>query len=177
MDKLTTGDKVIGISAILLLVFSLLPWFEASVDFGGGDLGIDFSESASENGWGIGFLWAGVPVILGLAMLAYVLISRFSPDTDLPEVAWPQILLGVGVVAALLVVIKLIIGVDENDLLPGAGAIDDEFVDDFLDDLDLSVTRQIGIYLSALAAIGLAVGAFLRMREDQGASRTPPTAF
>ena len=166
MSKLTTGDRVIGISAILLLIFSFLPWFEASVDFGGGDLGIDFSESASENGWGIGFLWAGVPVILGLAMLVYVLISRFSPDTDLPQV-----------VAALLVVLKLIIGVDENDLLPGAAEIDDEFVDDFLDDLDLSVTRQIGIYLSALAAIGLAVGAFLRMREDQAASNTPPTAF
>ncbi len=176
MSKLTTGDKVIGVSAILLFVFSFLDWFKVSANIDAGELGGDLSQSLSENGWGIGFLWAGIPVLLGLAMLAIVLVSRLSPDTDLPNVAWPQILLGMGVVAALLVVLKLLIGVDEGDLIPGADAIPDEFFDDF----DIDVSRQFGIYLSALAAIGLAVGAFLRMREVEptaGGPTDPPTAI
>lgn len=146
LNKLSTSDKVIAGSAIALLIFSFLPWF--TVDFG-------FGASASANGWEW-FLWGILPVLLGLVMLAQVAISAFSPETKLPDlpITWGQVHLGAGVIAAVLVVLKLLIG------------------EDFAD-------RDFGIFLSALAAVGLAVGGFLRFQEEKSGSTNtaPPSAF
>lgn len=135
LDKLARSEQVIAISAIVLLIASFLPWF--SIDLG------PFSVDA--NGWDVGFLWAGIPVILGLVMLAHVLVSKLSPDTKLPDlpVSWAQVHLGAGALAALLVVLKLLIGED-------------------------GVDRSFGLILATLAALGLAYGGFLYYREHQG---------
>jgi hypothetical protein len=159
LSKLTTADKVISISAIVLFIGSFLPWFTVEVE--GGEL---FSgASADGNGWDVGFFWAGFPVILGLAMLAIVAVRAFSPDTDLPDLpfTWGQAMLGAGVIAAIIVVLKLIIGEDDGGF-------------DFVE-----VKRAYGLFLSALAAIGLAVGGFLKMQEGETAAGPagPPQAF
>ncbi len=149
LNKLTLGDRIIALSAIVLLIASFLPWFEVSVD--GGEL---FSgASADGNGWDVGFLWAGLPVILGLLMLAVVAIRAFSPETNLPDlpITWGQALLGAGVLAAVLVLLKLLIGED-----PGSG------FDDFVE-----VSRAWGLFLATLAAIAFAVGGYLRYQEEQ----------
>jgi hypothetical protein len=178
LGKLTTGDRVVGISAILLLVFSFFPWFEVTAE---GDLGLggsDFSQSVTGNGWDVGFLWAGVPVILGLLLLAYVLVTRFSPQTQLPEVPWGPILLATAGLATLLVILKLLIGIDEGTLIPGYDATAADFFDEA--DISIDVSRQFGLFLSALAAIGLVVGAFLKFREAEGEAAggaSPPTSF
>ena len=156
LSKLTTADKVISISAIVLFIASFLPWF--TVEVNGGAFG---SASASGNGWDVGFLWSGIPVILGLAMLAVVAIRAFSPETSLPDlpITWGQALLGAGVLAALLVILKLLIGEDEG--------------------FGFDVSRSYGIFIATLAAIGLAVGGFMKMQEAEGggAAAGPPTSF
>ncbi len=144
LNKLTTGEKLTCVSAIVLLIASFLPWFEFPVPFIGGRV--------TANGWDVGFGWAGIPVILGLAMLVQILINRLSPGLKLPRmpVSWGQVHLIAGVVAAFIVVLKLLVGEDPSEL----------------------VDRSYGLFLAALAAVALAVGGFRIFKESQGASST-----
>lgn len=157
LNKLSTGDKLIAGSTIGLFIFSFLPWF--TVDFDGG-----FSQDFS--GWDVGFLWGRLPLFLAVLMSAYVGIKAFSPDTKLPTlpVAWGQALLGVGVLCAFLVILKLLIGEDAN----GADAA-----------FGFEIKRAYGLFLSVLATVGLAVGGFFKMQEgdDDSGGGAPPTTF
>ena len=156
LNKLTTSDKVIAGSAIALLIFSFFPWFEIS----------GFGFSGSSSGWD--YFFTGIlPVLLGLVMLAQVAITAFAPDTKLPDlpVTWGQVHLGVGAAAAVLVVLRLLMG-DDNFDIPGAAAA------------GVDSGRAFGLFLAALAAVGLAVGGFLKFQEEKsGASSAPPSSF
>ena len=165
LSKLTIGDKLIAGSTIGLFIFSFLPWFTVEFEGGLGFGGIsqDFS------GWDVGFLWGRLPLFLAVLMAAYVGIKAFSPDTKLPTlpVAWGQALLGVGVLCAFLVILKLLLGEDAG--VPGG-----------LDGTGIEINRSYGLFLSVLATVGLAVGGFFKMQEgddDAGGGAAPPTTF
>lgn len=159
LSKLSLGDKVIAGSGLALLIFSFFPWFEYS--FGG-------FGSIEQNGWD--FFFTGIiPVLLGLVMIAWVVATKLA-DIALPEMPVPQglLMLGMGGAAALLVVLRLLMGGDD------AGS-------DVLE-------RTIGIFLATLAALGLAGGGFLKFQEDggelpksggapKGDGTQPPTPF
>lgn len=150
LSKLSTSDKLIAGSGLVLFIASFLPWFTVSLT---GAPGLDgLSEDA--NGWDVGFMWAGLPALLGLAAAGIVLATRLGSATmpDLP-VTWGQAFLGAGAVSAVLVVLKLLVGEDGN-----------AFVD---------VDRAWGLFLAAVAAVGFAVGGFLRFQEEQGRPATP----
>lgn len=139
-NKLSLSDKIIAGSAIVLLIASFLPWFEVSA----------FGFSVSGNGWDVGFFWAGIPVILGLIMLAHVGIKNFGDDSKLPDlpVSWGQVHLGAGALAAVIVVLKLLIGESEGGV-----------------DFD----RAYGLFIATIAALGLAYGGFLKFQEEKKA--------
>jgi hypothetical protein len=149
LSKLSTADKVIAGSAIALFIFMFFPWFSVP----GSDVigGVDF------NGYDVGFLWGTFPMLLGLTMLALVAIRAFSPDTDLPELpfSYGQLQMGLGVLAAFLVVLKLLVGEDIAGF-----------------DLD----RSVGLFLAVVAALGLGAGGFLKMREGEDAAPAGPAA-
>jgi hypothetical protein len=138
LNKLSQSEKIIAGSGIALLLFSFFPWY----GLGGG----------SRNGWDY-FLFGIIPVLLGAVMVAQIAISRFT-ETKLPDlpVTWGQVHMIAGIAAAVLVVLKLLIG-------------DDVF--------GIDLDRKFGLFLATLAAIGLAVGGFLRSREPEPA---PPVA-
>ena len=141
LNKLTMPEKIISASAIVLLLASFLTWFKVSF------LGV----SVSFNGWDVGFLWCRLPVLLGIVMLAHIVIKNFFPQVNLPDAPWDRIHLGAGVLAAVLVVLKLLVGEEHTGV-----------------DFD----RGIGLILGALAAIGLGVGGFLYYKAANGSTST-----
>jgi len=146
LNKLTTSDKVIAGSGIVLFIAYFLPWFK--VDFG------QFGGSVSASGGDVGFLWSTFPMLIGLLLAGSVIATKLF-DVKLPDMPVPlgQIYLGLGGLAAVLVVLKLLIGEDPSEL----------------------VKRSFGLFIAAIAAIGLAAGGFLKFQEGDAAA-PPPSA-
>ena len=145
LNKLTTSDRLIAGGGLLLFIGSFLPWF-----------GIE-GFSGSGSGWDVGFLWGGIPALLGLACAAVILATKLG-DVKLPDlpITWGQAILGAAALSALLVLLKLLMGHEECAF-----------------DLCVDFDRKWGLFLSALAAIALAVGAFLKFQEgDAGVATT-----
>jgi hypothetical protein len=92
------------------------------------------------------FLIATIPVLLGVVMAVQVAVAAFVPQVKLPEAVlgftWTQIHLVLGFQATIMMLAFLI---------QDTGGLD----------------KGIGLYFMLLAAIGLLVGAVLRMREQQ----------
>ena len=160
LSKLSLGDKIIAGSGIALFIFSFLPWYKVEV------MGIS---GGSVSGWHY-FFTGIVPTLLGLVLLAWVVATKVA-EIDLPELPVPQglLLLGLGALAAVLVVLRLLLGAGE-----GAGITNDY------------VKRAFGLFLSTIAAIGLGVGGFFKFQDDggqlpksggQGGGSQPPTPF
>ncbi len=143
LNKLSTGDKVLAGSGIALFIFTFLTWFKFESSAFGRTFGV------SQNGWHF-FLTGIVPALLALALIGYVVATKLVDGVNLPDmpVGYPLVVLGMAALAALLVILRLLIGGDD------AGT-------DVLD-------RAFGIYLATLAALGLAAGGFLKFQEEGG---------
>ena len=146
MDKLTTSEKVILGGAIAYLIFMFFPWY-----------GIEDISDAGNTGWDY-FLGGIIPLILIVIMAVHIVVTRFAPDTQLPDppVPWSQVHLFAGAAAAVIVLLRTIIGSD----------VDTPFGDFGLD-------RKVGLFLALLAAIVVAVGGYLKSQE--GDTVPPPT--
>lgn len=147
--KLSKAEQIIGGGGVVLLIASFLPWFKAEVK----GLGLDVSSSAS--GWDY-FLTGIVPTLIGLIMVAQIALTHFAPQVKLPELPWGKVHLGLGIAAAVLVILRLLIGED------GEGVVD--------------ISRQFGLFIATLASLALAVGGFLKSQEA-AVPKAPPTAF
>ena len=146
LSKLSTSDKIIAGSGLVLFIASFLPWFGISIEGFG---------SESGNGWDIGFLWAGIPALLGLAAAGIVLATRLgTAEAPRLPITWGQAFLAAGALSALLVVLKLLIGHEEVGF-----------------DLD----REWGLYVAALAAIAFAIGGFLKFQEESTGRPSGPS--
>jgi hypothetical protein len=139
LNRLTRTEQLICGSAILLFVASLMPWFRVTF----------LGASVVRTGWQTGVLWCGLPVLLGLAMLAHLVITRFEVRVQVPDLPWARVHLVCGVLAGALVVLKLLVGHQESSV---------EF------------HRALGMLLAAMAGIGLALGGWRYFSEHGGAS-------
>jgi hypothetical protein len=103
---------------------------------------------AIDTGWD-SFLLGVVPVLLAVALAAQVLASRLT-NVRWPElpVGWPRVQAGVAGLVFLLVLLRFAFP-EEIDF--GVG--------------ELTLERQYGLFLALLAAGGVAIGAYLRLRE------------
>jgi hypothetical protein len=159
INKLNTGEKVIGVSGILLLVFSFFPW-----------LGFSYAGfSASKSAWTFTLCW--IAVVLGVAMAGLVIAKAAGADVpELGNLRWAHILLGVAIVAFVFILIKVIVG-------PSTGGVS-------LSGTGVSKDRKIGIFLGLIASAGLVAGAYLNAKETgdlpgafggaKGGSAPPP---
>lgn len=155
LQKLTVGDRVVTISAFAFLIFMFFPWYGLDNDL------ID----VTQNGFDY-FLSGWIPLVLAIAMVAQIAIVRFG-SSGLPKpgpLTWGQIHLIAGALAAFLVLLKVLIGDDVEILGVDVGDLD----------------RKVGVLLAFLAALGLAAGGFLKMRDPADAappsSPPPPSA-
>src|SRR3989304_2351287 len=143
MDKLLEkfmalgiGEKIIIVAGVLLFIDGFLPWY--SIDLG------PFG-SATRSGWqSPGAIWSMLAVLIGLAMGGAVILKGLT-EVEIPDnvggFSWPRILLGGGVAALVLLVVKLL---NESSYL------------------------GFGFYLGIICAAAPAVGGFLMFREEEG---------
>ncbi len=151
MDKIVekfmalgVGEKIILIAGVVLLIDGFLPWY--SIDLG------QFG-TFTRNGWeSPGAIWSVLAIFIGLAMGTAVVLKGLT-EVEIPEnvggLSWPRILLGGGVAALVLVVIKF---------------------------LNESSNLGFGFYLGIIAAAALAAGGLLMFREEGATVLSGPPA-
>jgi hypothetical protein len=134
--KMGLGEKIILIAAPLLLVASFLPWYD--VDFGIG--------SVTRSGWeSPGAIWSMLAVVVSLIAFGKVVLSNFTSvqipsDFGNPNITWGRIHLGLGIAAAVFILLKL---VNESSYL------------------------GFGFYIGIILVAALAVGGYLIFQEEQ----------
>jgi hypothetical protein len=148
-SKLSRGEKISAVSAVLLFVFMFFDWFGAKVSGVSG-----FSGSIEGGGGGGGSAWDTLDVIPVFLMLAIVLavgvaVVRLT-DADLElSVSLNAIVAAGGALAVLLILYRMI---DP----PGFG----------IPGVAVDTTLSLGIFLGLLAAAGIAYGGYSAMREE-----------
>jgi hypothetical protein len=135
LSKFSTADKLIVGGGLAYLVCMFLPWYGLA---GGSNTGWDY------------FLGGILPLLLILISAGRILLLQLSPETKLPDlpVSWGQAHLIAGAAAAVIVLLRLIIGSDECAL-------------GFCIDLD----RKFGLFLALIAAAVVAYGGFLKSKD------------
>ena len=149
-SRLTTGDIVTGVGGIVLPIALFLPWYGVSVDIAG------FSASETGSGWeALGF----IDILLFLISIAAIAIVAARAAGALPaDIPAPVILLGLGALAVLLVLYRIID-------IPVEGDIPDE--------VDLS--RKVGVFIALIGAAAVTYGGWRTNTETPAGRMTPGT--
>jgi hypothetical protein len=146
-DKLSTGEKISAVSAILLFVFMFFDWFGVEVSGVPG-----FSGDISGSG---GSAWDAldvIPIFLMLAIVAAIgvaVIRLTDADIELP-VSLNSIVAALGGFAVLLILFRIIFPPDFGSF----GGV------------EVDATLKLGIFLGLLASAGIAYGGYSAMREE-----------
>jgi hypothetical protein len=153
LKKLTPGEMIIGVSGILLLIFSFFKWYGITVLSG-----TPFEDTVGYNGWQRPSAFLSiVAILIGVVMAGHVIADKLA-GVDMPErlgkVGWGVFYLAGGVIAFVFVLIKWVSNTDYT---------------------------KFGIYVGLLTTLGLAVGGFLVAKErghlaelTSGGGSTPP---
>jgi hypothetical protein len=148
LDRLSPGEKVAGISAILLFIFMFFEWFGVEVSGVPG-----FSGSVSSSGGGSA--WDAldyIPIVLLLTIVAALVMVglRLADSAVEPVVPMSAIVAVLGALSVLLILFRII---DP----PSFGSYGGVSVD---------ATLSVGIFLGLIAAGGIAYGGYSAMREE-----------
>jgi hypothetical protein len=106
MDNFSRDDRLVGGLAILLAICLLFfPWFDITVNVGAFSASATFTATGDPDGW-LGIL----AVIACLALIADLLVEKFSPQTTLPTIGGtrPDTRFILAVVAAGFVALKFL---------------------------------------------------------------------
>jgi hypothetical protein len=145
VDRLSTGEKISAVSAILLFVFMFFDWFGAKVEAEG------FTGTSS----GGGSAWDAldvIPIFLMAAIvvaLAVAVIRLTDADVE-PPFSLNTLVAVLGGLAFVLILYRIISPPDIGDI-PG---------------VSIDTTRKLGIFLGLIAAGGIAYGGYSAMREE-----------
>lgn len=149
-QKLSTGEKISAVSAILLFAFMFFDWFGAKVS---GVPGFSGSVEGGGGGGG-GSAWDTLDVIPIFLMLAIVvalgvaLVRLTDADLEL-SISLNAIVAALGGLAVLLILFRIL---DPPSFgIPGV-AID--------------TTLRLGVFLGLISAAGIAYGGYSAMREE-----------
>lgn len=147
LDKLSPGEKIAGVSAILLFVFMFFEWFGVKVTGVGG-----FSGSVPGGG---GSAWDAldlIPIFLMITIIAALVMVglRLADSTAEPPVPMSTIVAVLGAISVLLILFRI---VSPPDFASFGG-------------VSVEATRSFGIFLGLIAAGGIAYGGYSTMREE-----------
>jgi hypothetical protein len=159
VDRLSTGEKIAGVSAILLFIFMFFDWFTVSASNG------FISVSVGGSAWDA---LEVIPIILLIAIVAAVGVAvvRLSDAVFEPSISINAVVSILGIVSVLLILYRIV--------SPPSSGVD-----------GISVDPALGIFLGLIAAAGIAYGGYRAMQEEGssfgeigdhlgGGSGTPP---
>ncbi|MDQ2630335.1 MAG: hypothetical protein M3Y75_05095 [Actinomycetota bacterium] len=143
LDRLSTGEKIAGLSGVLLFIFMFFDWF--TVDISGGE-GL-FSVSVGGSAWDALDV---IPIILMLAVIAAVAVAiiRLTDAVFEPPVSVNAVVAILGALSVLLILYRIIDPPSAGDV-PG-----------------VDVNPALGIFLGLIAAVGIAYGGYRAMQEE-----------
>jgi len=143
VDRLSTGEKIAGVSAILLFIFMFFDWFTVSASNG------LVSVSVGGSAWDALDV---IPIILLIAILAAVGVAvvRLTESAFEPSISMNAVVAILGIISVLLILYRIISPPDS-----GFSGV--------------SVDPAVGIFLGLVAAAGIAYGGYRAMQEE-GAS-------
>jgi hypothetical protein len=147
LDRLNTGEKIAGVSAILLFIFMFFDWFGVEISGEGGS--ISFGSGAGGNAWQALDV---IPFILLIAIVVALVnvFLRLSESDYEPPISMNVAVAVLGGIAVLLVLFRVISPPDFGSF----GGVDAEG------------TREFGLFLGLLASIGIAFGGYKGMQEE-----------
>jgi hypothetical protein len=164
--NVSRGALIAGIAAVLLFIFMFFGWYGvdniSTSGFGfeqeiSGDQinSLGGGADTSANAWQAFSLIDLILFVCIVGVVVMVLLELTGAAVNLP-VAPSAIIAGLGILAFVLILFRLII-------TPDTGA------DDFAPagvDINVDVSRKIGVFLGLLASAGMAVGGWLSMQEE-----------
>lgn len=145
LNRLGNGERIAGVSAIVLFVFMFVDWYDVSVSGGGfstGSLGSGSAWDALSN----------LPIFLVVVIVAVLALVVFRLSDSTYELPFPAsvFVAGLGLASVLLILYRI---VDT----PGGGSFGGVSVD---------VSPTFGIFVSLLAAAGITYGGWRAMEEE-----------
>jgi hypothetical protein len=139
-DRLSTGEKTAGVSAILLFIFMFFDWFTVSASNG------FISVSVGGSAWDALDV---IPIILMVAIVVAVGVAvvRLTDAVFEPSISVNAVVAVLGIVSVLLILYRIISPPDS-----GFSGV--------------SVDPAVGIFLGLVAAAGIAYGGYRAMQEE-----------
>lgn len=140
VDRLSTGEKIAGVAAILLFIFMFFDWFTVSASNG------FISVSVGGSAWDA-LDW--IPIFLMITIIAAVGVAvvRLSDAVFEPSVSMNAVVAVLGIVSVLLILYRIID--------PPSSGVD-----------GINVDPAVGIFLGLIAAAGIAYGGYRAMQEE-----------
>jgi hypothetical protein len=147
VDRLSTGEKIAGVSAVLLFIFMFFDWF--SVDVSASNGLISASASAGGSAWDA---LDTIPIFLMIAIVAAVGVAvvRLTDAVFEPAISMNAVVAVLGALSVVLILYRIID-------TPGGGSVPGVSVD---------VSPAIGIFLGLIAAAGITYGGYRAMQEE-----------
>ena len=146
VDRLSTGEKIAGASAVLLFIFMFFDWF--TVEVSGGDL---FSLSVGGSAWET-FSYIDLFLMLTIIVAVAVVVIRLSDALVEPPISLNAVAAVLGGISVLLILYRII---DPPGDTGGVSGVE--------------IDPALGIFLGLIAAVGIAYGGYRAMQEE-GAS-------
>jgi hypothetical protein len=147
VDKLNTGEKIAGVSAVLLFIFMFFDWF--GVEISGEGSSVSFGSGAGGSAWdALDF----IPIVLVITIVVALVnvFLRLSDSDYEPPVSMNVAVAVLGGLSTLLVLFRIL---DP----PGFGTFGGVSVD---------ATLEFGIFLGLITAAGIAYGGYRGMQEE-----------
>jgi hypothetical protein len=160
-SRVSIGEIVAGVSGLMLLIVMFLPWFggKATIELPG--IGtISTSPSDTANAWE-SFTVIDLILFVVAVLAIGMLIARAAGAATAETVAPPGLIVGAAGVLAVILILYRLIDTPGEVHVPGAAVSHD-------------ITRELGIFLGLIAALGIAFGGYAAMNER--ASRQAPSA-